>query len=153
MKIIWTVGLLAALASPAQAGPAGRGPFDGLAGSWRGSGTLSTTNGVERINCVANYVSSGNAMEQDLRCVSKSAKFDVQGQVVADGVKVSGGWSEKTRSVSGSVSGRGSGRSFEVRIDSPGFSGLAYAAVSQGKLSLQLKSSTGIGNASITLHK
>src|SRR5215470_12127676 len=67
--------LLAAPPARAQA----TGPFDVLAGSWSGTGTVNTSDGLhERVMCFAKYVSekAGNSLDLDLRCASDSYKVE-----------------------------------------------------------------------------
>jgi len=100
-------------------------PFAGLAGVWNGSGRIEMQNGNhERIRCRARYsVSEGGEMlVQDLRCASDSYKFDVNSTSQSDGGSLSGAWSELTRNVTGTLSGRASGGSIQARVTSLGFS-------------------------------
>ena len=88
------------------------GPFAPLAGTWSGEGTITTSNGgSERIRCSAKYTigEGGRAFQQALTCASDSYKFEISSNVETDGTKVTGTWSEATRGVSGSLSGRISG--------------------------------------------
>ncbi len=105
---------------------AGQGPFSDLAGAWSGTGTVSVSNGTqERIRCRASYSSppSGQALHQELRCASDSYKFEVDANVLtdADG-QLSGQWSELTRQVTGSVSGRVSPGALQAVVSGSVFS-------------------------------
>jgi hypothetical protein len=100
-------------------------PFSGLSGSWSGVGSLRSASGQrERIRCRANYQvdENGTRLQQSLRCASDSYRFDVISNIVADGGALSGSWSETSRNVSGSVSGRVNGGQIHARIDGAGFS-------------------------------
>ena len=102
--------MLSLSALQSQAGPAG--PFAGMAGSWLGAGSLTMANGTqERLRCRAVYHVgvSGSKMGLGLRCASDSYNFSLVGDVASDGRAVYGSWSETTRNVSGTVSGRVSG--------------------------------------------
>ena len=120
-------GLLAGSAVHAQ----GAGPFSAMAGAWAGGGTISMANGAtERIRCRAAYHvgSAGRALQLNIRCASASYNFDLGGNVVYEGGAISGTWSESTRGVSGTVSGRASGSQFQVYAQGAGFSaGLSLA--------------------------
>ena len=120
-------GLLAGSAVHAQ----GAGPFGAMAGAWTGGGTISMANGAtERIRCRAAYHvgAAGRALQLSIRCASASYNFDLGGNVVYDGGAISGTWSESTRGVSGTVSGRASGNQFQVYAQGAGFSaGLSLA--------------------------
>jgi hypothetical protein len=110
--------LLHAASSHAQ-----QGPFAGLSGAWSGGGFLKSVSGQrERLRCRANYNASGTRLQQSLRCASDSYRFDVNANIVSEHGTLSGSWTETSRNVSGSVSGRVSGGQIQARIDSPGFS-------------------------------
>jgi len=78
----------------------------------------------ERVRCRARYSVSqaGEVLVQDLRCASDSYKFDVNSTSQSDGGSLSGAWSELTRNVTGTLSGRASGGSIQARVTSLGFS-------------------------------
>jgi hypothetical protein len=100
-------------------------PFVGLAGAWNGSGRIEMQNGNgERIRCRARYSVSqaGEVLVQDLRCASDSYKFDVNSTSQNDRGSLSGTWTELTRNVTGTLSGRASGGSIEARVTGLGFS-------------------------------
>jgi hypothetical protein len=102
--------------SALQGNAAPAGPFAGMAGSWSGVGSITMAGGgQEQLRCRANYRvdGSGHAMQLGLRCAS-----DVQ----SDGRGVSGSWSETTRNVSGTVSGRVSGDHIQVVARGDSFS-------------------------------
>ena len=102
-----------------------QGPFAGLSGSWSGGGLIRLASGQrERLRCRANYNVSenGTRLQQSLRCASDSYRFDVNSNIVSEGGALSGSWSETSRNVSGSVSGRVSGGQIQARIDGAGFS-------------------------------
>ena len=114
------------LALTAAAAHAGQGPFSDLAGAWTGTGTVSVSNGTqERIRCRASYSSppSGQALHQELRCASDSYKFDVDANVLTDEAgQLSGTWSELSRQVTGSVSGRVSPGALQALVNGSVFS-------------------------------
>jgi len=113
--------LLLALPALAQ----GAGPFAGLSGAWSGGGTISLANGAsERIRCraVYNVGGGGRALQLSIRCASDSYNFDLAGNVVSQGGAITGTWSESTRGVAGTVSGRASGNHFQAYAQGAGFS-------------------------------
>jgi len=79
---------------------------------------------AERIRCRARYSVSqaGEVLEQALRCASDSYKFDVNSTSQSDGGILSGTWTELTRNVTGTLSGRASGGSIQARVSTLGFS-------------------------------
>jgi hypothetical protein len=112
-------------APPARA--QGTGPFQVLAGSWSGTGTVNTSDGLhERVKCLAKYVSekAGNSVQLDLRCASDSYKVEFTGSIVQSGGALSGTWFERTRRVGGGISGKASGNQFNVRASGETFTAL-----------------------------
>ena len=102
-----------------------QGPFAGLSGSWSGGGSIKLANGQrERLRCRANYTvrENGTRLDQNLRCASDSYRFDVNSNIVSEAGRLSGSWTEISRSASGSVSGRVNGSQIQARIDGAGFS-------------------------------
>jgi hypothetical protein len=101
------------------------GPFAGLAGAWNGSGRIEMQSGTsERIRCRARYSVSqaGEVLLQELRCASDSYQIDVSSTAQSDGESLSGTWTEQTRNVTGSLSGRASRGSIQARVTALGFS-------------------------------
>jgi hypothetical protein len=112
-------------APPARA--EGTGPFQVLTGSWSGTGTVNTSDGLhERVKCLAKYVSekAGNSVQLDLRCASDSYKVEFTSSIVQSGGALSGTWFERTRRVGGGISGKASGNQFNVRASGETFTAL-----------------------------
>lgn len=105
----------------AQADP---GPFSAYGGSWSGNGTITTSNGSERIRCRASYAvdSTGVSLRQNMTCASDSYKFQVISDIIARGAQLSGTWSEVTRGANGVLSGSVSGGHFRASVSGGGFS-------------------------------
>jgi hypothetical protein len=99
------------------------GPFEALAGSWSGAGTVRPQGGsAERIRCNATYRPQGaNEVSAHLRCASDSYNFDLSGQISTDGNSLHGQWTENSRGVGGTVEGTIHGDRMQVHIDSAGF--------------------------------
>jgi hypothetical protein len=119
---IFAAALLHFLPAPSLAQ---HGPFVGLSGTWSGGGFIRLSSGQsERLRCRANYHvgENGTRLQQSLRCASDSYRFDVSSNIVAEGGTLTGSWSETSRNVSGSVSGRVSGNQILARIEGAGFS-------------------------------
>ncbi len=96
------------------------GPFDGMQGSWSGSGSISNKDGTkERMACQVQYlvVDGGTNLQQSLRCSSPSYQFHVNAFVKANGGSLSGNWSETTNNVSGSIGGNVSGRRITINVN------------------------------------
>jgi hypothetical protein len=88
------------------------GPFQKFAGTWRGDGRISMSDGTkETIRCRVSYGvggavgGAGTLLSQSLVCASQSYKFNVESQVRTDGSQLTGSWTETSRNVTGSVSG------------------------------------------------
>jgi len=115
----------AALLTSAASLPAlAAGPFDALAGSWSGAGTLHPQGGAaERIRCNATYRPQGaSQLTAHLRCASDSYNFDLSGNISTDGTTLRGQWTENSRGVGGTIAGTVRGDHMQVHIDSSGFS-------------------------------
>lgn len=133
-------------------------PFLGLSGHWSGSGTITMTDGsAERIRCRVSYSvnASGTAVQQVLRCASDSYRLEVSSNVISTGGSLSGSWSEATRGISGSISGRASasdimanvsGGSFVARLD-------IRTRGERQSVSLRPQGDTDVAGVSITLRK
>ena len=129
-------------------------PFAGLAGAWSGSGTISLSDGSkERLRCRATYrVAAGdNALQQSLRCASDSYKIELSSDVVSEGGRVSGSWSEASRGVSGTLQGRASGGRIAVTVDAPGFSANLTLTTTGNKQSISIVSESDIRDVSIAM--
>jgi len=138
-----------ACAAPAQADPAeakSAGPFGAFAGNFHGGGVVIGSDGHrERISCRARagVGEGGRAMSQTITCASDSYKFSISSSVRADGGSVSGSWSEATRGVTGSISGRVSDGTFNGRVDGGTFAAnVALRATGRG-LSMSLAPNAG----------
>ena len=128
-------------------------PFSEMAGAWSGSGTISLADGSrERIRCRANYTMNGpNGLRQSLRCASDSYKFELTSDVVSDGERISGSWSETSRGVRGGLQGRVAGPHMSVLADAPGFSANISLATRGNRQSVSISSAGDIRNVSISM--
>lgn len=134
------------------------GPFAHLAGSWSGGGTIATSNGTrERIRCQAVYRvgEAGNALQQDLKCASDSYKFHVISAVRAEDGRISGTWSETTRSVTGDVTGRAVDGEILATVTGAGFSA-GLALITKGasqSVTIRPSGVTEVTEVAVSLHK
>jgi hypothetical protein len=134
----------------------GAGPFAGLQGSWSGGGTITLASGShERIRCRAVYEApGGRTLALRLRCASDSYNFDLNANLTHNGDAISGSWSEISRNVSGSVSGRASGGTIQAVATSAVFSANLTLTTRGGKQSVSIRSQgTEFHEAAITLNK
>ena len=100
-------------------------PFTRLAGQWAGSGTVNLADGThEPIKCKAAYdvLEQQKKLELNLRCASESYNFDLLASAAYAAGKVTGTWSESTRNVAGTLSGRAEDGRFQVVAKSASFS-------------------------------
>jgi hypothetical protein len=134
--------VVALLHSPLPA-HAQQGPFTALSGSWSGGGFLTLASGQrERLRCRATYgvAENGTRLQQSLRCASDSYRFDVNSNITSDGGTLSGNWSETSRNVSGSVSGRVNGSEIQARVDGAGFSASLVLTTRGNRQSVSIQS-------------
>jgi hypothetical protein len=148
---------LAFLLLAAEARAQGAGPFGSLHGSWTGGGTISLASGAnERIRCRAGYDvgSGGRALQLSIRCASDSYNFDLAGSVVAQGGALSGTWSESTRGVNGTVSGRAGGNQIQAYAQGAGFSATLSLATQGNRQSVVIRpTGADVTQVAITLSR
>jgi hypothetical protein len=151
LAAVAAVALWAATVSTEAAG----GPFSGLGGRWNGTGHIELSNGTkERIRCRATYEVSGDgrAMHQSLRCASDSYNFELRSDVESQGSRISGNWSELTRSVSGKLSGQARHGRIEVFVKSETFNAKLVLDSHGNRQSVTIKSEgTQFSGATIKL--
>jgi hypothetical protein len=71
---------------------------------------------------------------------SDSYRFDVNSNIASDGGTLSGNWSETSRNVSGSVSGRVNGGEIQARVDGAGFSASLVLTTRGNRQSVSIQS-------------
>jgi hypothetical protein len=149
--------VVAAFALAAAPALAQTGPFGVLAGTWSGEGTITTSSGsTERIRCRAKYTvgEGGRAFQQALTCASDSYKFEISSTVETDGTRVTGTWSEATRGVSGSLSGRISGPNISAMVEAGGFQAGVAVNTRGRSQSVNIKpGGTDVTDVTVNLHK
>jgi hypothetical protein len=118
-------------AAPRNAGSAEARPFSALFGSWSGEGKIMRAEGpTERIRCRAVYEPAGGAqISLRLNCNSESYKFDLSSNVMYEGGRISGSWSEASRGVGGNIAGRSNPNGSQVQA-------LAQSAAFSANISL-----------------
>lgn len=132
------------------------GPFVGLAGAWSGSGLVTLEDGsTERIRCRATYAvgSAGRDMNLNLLCASASYKFDLRGNVIAEGGTISGSWSEAGRGINGTLQGRGGGGHIEALASANGFAAELSLSTRGNRQSIVIRSQSGFRSASMSLSR
>ena len=132
------------------------GPFDGMAGNWRGGGTLTLDDGsTERIRCQASYAvgAGGNGLNQTLTCASDSYKFNLASNVTAAGEALSGTWTESIRNARGTLEGRGGGGHFQIAASGEGFTAKIALTTRGNKQSIVITSQGAFRTTSISLSR
>jgi len=130
------------------------GPFAGMAGTWNGSGTVGLDDGsTERIRCRATYAVAGHRMQLALTCASDAYKFNLRGDVEAEGSVISGTWSESSRNVSGVLQGRGGAGNFQLTASAAGFNANIALATRGNKQSVSMRADSQFRSANITLSR
>ncbi len=128
--------------------------FAGMAGNWRGGGTVTLDDGSsERIRCRATYRVGGPNMEMVLTCASDSYKFNLQAAVVAQRGEVTGTWSESSRNVGGTIQGHGGGGSFQVVASAAGFNSSISLKTTGSRQTIALRADSQFRAANISLSK
>ena len=151
--------LLGAAVLPGSYAGAASSPFDGLHGSWSGSGTLKLADGgSERLRCRVTYEvgGGGQRLKQDLRCAGDSWKFDVESEISdnADAGRVSGTWTETNYGTGGFLSGSVSGGAIKARVEGGSFSASVDVATSGAQQSVTIRpNGTEVAEVSVTLRK
>jgi hypothetical protein len=129
-------------------------PFAGLSGSWTGFGKVALSDGSsERLRCRADYRvdPSGARLQQTLKCASDSYKFDLSSEVLSEGSRISGTWSEASRNVSGTLQGRSTGESINLVADTVGFSANLHLTTRGNRQNVSIESQSDIRSVSITM--
>jgi hypothetical protein len=132
------------------------GPFGGLAGSWSGGGTISTSGGSERLRCRVTYTlgDGGNSVNQNLRCASDSYQVQIVSNAAAQGSVLVGNWSEVTRGVSGQLTGRVSPGQVSASVAGPGFQAAISISTRGTSQTISIRVSGGdVQGVSLSLHK
>jgi hypothetical protein len=153
-RFLLRIAVLAAMLLSGTAGHAQTAPFAGMAGVWRGSGTIELDDGSkERIRCRATYAVShdGNGLNQTLVCASDSYKFDLRSDVIAQNGVLSGSWSEASRNVNGNLQGRAGGGRFSVVVSAPGFTANVSLTTRGNSQTVTITSQGQIKGAQISL--
>ncbi|MBA2399913.1 MAG: hypothetical protein H0V72_14650 [Bradyrhizobium sp.] len=144
---------MASLAAPASYAQSG-GPYAGMAGKWAGGGTVTLDDGSsERIRCRAIYDVAGAKMEMSLTCASDAYKFNLTASVVDQGGAIVGSWSETSRGINGSLSGRGGGGIFQVTAVTVGFNANIALKTTGNKQTVSIRADSQFRAANISLSK
>jgi hypothetical protein len=131
------------------------GPFEGLAGIWTGSGTVTMKDGGhERVRCSGTYTvgSGGNTMRNELSCSSDSYKVEMTTDLTQTGDQLAGNWSENTRHVAGHVTGRATPTSINARAEGDTFTALLAVITHGDRQSISIQSpGSEVSDVSVTM--
>ena len=134
-----------------------RMPFDNLAGHWTGKGTINLSNGTqEPIKCRASYdvLEQLSRLELNIHCASDSYQFNLLANAIYNAGAVGGSWTESTRNVAGTISGKAAGNRFEVTAISSAFSATLTLTTRGDRQNVVIQSKeaqTAVTGVSITL--
>ncbi len=134
---------------PSRADPS---PFDGLLGSWGGTGEIRLDKGRrERIKCNAYYTGGGSQLGLAIRCASDSYKIEIRSKLSYSGGRLSGNWEERTFNAEGSASGTATPSRISLSIKG-GVTGTMVVSFTKSRQSVSI-STQGIAlqGVSITL--
>lgn len=153
-RLLIAAAVLFAAAAANSESNAQSGPFAPMAGSWSGGGTVSLEDGsTERIRCRAKYAPIGPTMEMTLTCASDAYKFILSANVQSAGGAISGGWSEASRNISGSLQGRGGGGNFEVVASAAGFNANIALRTHGNKQTVTMRADSQFRGANISMSR
>jgi hypothetical protein len=147
----------AMLALAGASAAAAAGPFDGLSGSWSGSGSIKLDDGrTEGLKCKAYYSprSGGAGLGLALRCASASNKIDLRASLNATGSRIAGSWEERTFNVTGNASGQAAGNAIKLAIDAGVLSGQMAVVTTGGAQTISVRTDgTGLKGVNISLRR
>ena len=95
--------------------------FDGVAGSWSGSGSMKPSDGPrERVRCKVDYAvkNTGQSVKMNVRCASDAYKMDLSANIDQNGTALSGNWFESQYRQGGQVSGQNVNGLIEAKVAS-----------------------------------
>ena len=139
----------------AQTADAAAAPFENMAGSWSGNGSVLLGSGSrERIRCRVSYdvPEDGLSVKQNLRGASDSYTFDLKSDIQYAGGTITGRWHETSRNKWGTINGRISGNQIEALAETSGFSAFLTLTTRGNRQQVRIKSeSKEITEVTITL--
>lgn len=117
-----------------------------LEGRWSGMGTIVLDGGgSERLKCQAAYQVEGEAhVAQRLTCVSASYRIDGSADLIFEGSRLSGTWSERSYGVGGGLSGTATDGRIAFQLDAATFSGDAAIEVQRCRQTVRVSISGAI---------
>jgi hypothetical protein len=92
-------------------------------------------------------------MSLALTCASDAYKFNLQGNVEAEGSAISGTWSESSRNVSGVLQGHGSAGNYQLVASSGGFNASIALTTHGNRQSVSMRADSQFRSANISLSR
>ncbi len=131
-------------------------PFEGLEGSWSGTGKIHFEGGQsEQIRCTAYYTLSdgGGRLGLAIRCASASNKIELRGRLAHNGGQVAGNWEERTFNAEGTATGRAIDGGVTLRLSGT-VSGSMSVSVARGRQTVAISTQgSGLRGVQITLNR
>ena len=138
-------GLALTLLNLAAGAGFAQGPlaFARLAGQWAGSGSIELADGTrEPIRCRAAYdfLEERSNLQLNIRCASESYNFDLRGSATYSDGAITGVWSEETRNVAGTLSGKADDSRFQVLAKAASFAATLTVITHGNRQTVAIKS-------------
>jgi hypothetical protein len=126
-------------------------PFDGLLGSWSGTGQIRYRDGsAESVRCQAYYTEGGEQLRLAIRCRSASSEIEIRGRLEQSRGTVRGTWEERTFNVSGEARGRITSSRLTLNVSGGGFSGSMSVTIGGARQTVTI-STEGISMRSVSV--
>lgn len=127
--------------------------FNGLTGSWSGSGQVRLAGGrTEQLKCSAFYTerNSGNGLGLAIRCANAASKIEMRANLTNNGGRISGSWEERQFNAAGSITGQSTGNRLQLTISGGGLSG-TMSVTTTGRTQNVSISTQGAGFEAVTI--
>jgi hypothetical protein len=117
-----------------------------LEGRWSGVGTIELDGGgQERLKCQAVYRNEADGhVAQRLTCIGASYRIDGGADLIFEGNRLTGTWTEQSYSVGGGLAGSARNGIMAFKIDGPTFSGTVSIEVQRCRQSIAISLSNTI---------
>jgi hypothetical protein len=135
--------------TPSQTVVAKSTPFDALLGSWRGTGKIQLTSGMERLSCNAYYTGGGNRLGLAIRCKSETSKVEIRSKLSLSGSRISGSWEERTYNAAGKATGTAKPGRISIRVTG-GATGTMIVSFTRSRQTVSIKTQ-GIALKSVSI--
>jgi hypothetical protein len=129
--------------------------FNGLTGTWSGSGQIKLDTGdSEALKCRAYYTDKGEGLGIALRCASASYKIDLRATLESSGTALSGSWEERSFNAAGQATGQATGNKISLSIAGGGLTASMAVTTTGASQTVAISTEgTRLRNVSIGLNK